>query len=155
MLKKLTLTFICLITVLTCYSQIDKINVPEYVHLPADSVQAKSLISSLEGFLRGTTKPNKENPFIWKDQLTETSALLNEIKGMDKGNATDRKNSYSCWLDNVVLMDSTNYIVQFSYIGQNQGSTSIRASFKLLAKKVGDHYCFYSPFQRNTQTWKV
>ncbi len=141
--------------IFTCYSQVEKINVPKYVRLPADSVQAKSLISSLESFLQETTKPNKENAFIWKEQLTETSALLTELKGMGNGNTPDQKSSYSCFLDNIVLMDSTDYIVQFSYMGQYQGSTGIRASFKLLAKKIDDHYSFYSPFQRNTQTWKV
>ena len=155
MFKKLLLTIICLINAFICYSQIDKITVPAYVRLPADSVQAKNLISSLEGFLQATTKPNNENPFVWKEQLTETSALLDELKGMENGNKPDQKNNYSCTLNNVVLMDSTDYILQFSYIGKSQGAPVIRASFKLLAKKAGDHYYFYSPLQRNTQTWKV
>jgi hypothetical protein len=155
MLKKLLLTIICLINVLICYSQIDKITVPQYVRLPADSVQAKSLISSLKSFLQATTKPNKENQLIWKDQLTETSALLDELKGIENGNKPDQKNIYSCSLDNVVLIDSTDYILQFSYIGKSQESTVIRASFKLLAKKADGHYYFYSPLQRNTQTWKI
>src|SRR5476649_2338076 len=145
MLKRLYLTVSCLVMMLTGYSQVEKITILQYVRLPADTVQAKSLISSLESFLRATTKPNKENAFVWKDQLTETSALLNELKGMENGNTSDQKSSYLCSLDNIVLMDSNDYIVQFSYIGQYKGSTGIRASFKLLAKKVDDHYCFYSP----------
>src|SRR5258708_6936331 len=131
MLKKSLLTIICLLHVLICFSQIDRITIPQYVRLPADSVQAKNLISSLEGFLQATSKPNNENPFVWKNRLTETSALLDELKGIEDGNKPDQKNSYSCSLDNVILMDSTDYILQFSYIGKSQGAPVIRASFKL------------------------
>lgn len=154
MLKN-TLTLFGIFFSMVCFGQTDQLVVAKYIHLPADSLQSKQLIASLNGFLNQTAKPNNENVFVLKDDLPETSALLDEIKGMENGSGPDKKNEYKCYLTNVMLLDSNNYIVQFSYMGINESTAVLRASFKVIAKKSNSQYYFCSPLKRNTISWQV
>ena len=74
------------------------------------------LIGSLNGFLQQTDKPNKENKYVLKEDLLETSALLDEIKSMDQNVKLKDNSFYKCYLGNVVKQDDNNYVVQISYI---------------------------------------
>jgi hypothetical protein len=70
---------------LFCWGQTQHLTVPKYVRLLADSVQSAQLVSSLNGFLGQASGPNKDNTFVQPGYLPETSALLDEMKGI--GNA--------------------------------------------------------------------
>lgn len=155
MFKKSTLTIICLSISIVCYSQIDQLIVPKYIKLPGDSIQNEQLVSSIAGFLKQAAKFDKDNAFVLKENILETSALLDEIKGIENGNGNKMNNFFKCYLASVVSLDSANYVIQISYIGINELAPVLRASFKLMAKKMNGQYFFYSPLKRNTITWQV
>jgi len=111
MLKNITLTSIIVLLSIASNGQSTQFIIQKGTHLPADSIQSKLLISSLNGFLRQSAKANKENEFVLKEDLLATSALLDEIKGMENGNGPEKKNIYQCYLTNVVPMDSLDYLV--------------------------------------------
>jgi hypothetical protein len=125
------------------------------VRLPADSLTANQLIASLNGFLGQKEKPNKENTYVLNEDLLATSALLDEIKGMDYNNATKENDFFKPYLTNVVKISYDDFIVQFSYIGINVGQPVLRASFRLIAKKRDKQYYFSSPLTMNTAWWKT
>ncbi|HEV3326695.1 MAG TPA: hypothetical protein VG052_13850 [Puia sp.] len=137
---------------LTCYSQTQPLIVPKNVRLPTDSVRRVQLITSLNGFLAQASGPNKDNMFVQAAFLPETSALLDEMKGLSDPGA-DKSNVYRCYLTNVDWLDSSDYIVQVSYLGINDSTPVLKASFKLIAYLRGDRYVFRSPLRRNTATW--
>jgi len=49
-----------------------------------DSIESKSLTSSLNDFLISAQKPNKENKFVFESEAIETFILLDEINGIEK-----------------------------------------------------------------------
>jgi hypothetical protein len=155
MCKKFTLTFVGILITFASYCQINRLIVPKNIHIVGDSIQVSLLVNSLEGLLKQTINANKVNAFVLKDNLLETSLVLDEIKGMENGSGTGMNNIYKCYLTDATLLDSSKYSVQFVYLGGNEPEPVLRANFKLMAKKTGDHYSFYSPLKINTSTWQV
>jgi hypothetical protein len=151
MLKNILYTLIGVSFYITCLGQSNLLTITKHLKLPADSVQ---IISSLNGFLRQITKPDKDNAFISKDNFVTTAALVDEMKGMENEGPT-KINLYKCYLTNVVPLDSTGYIIQLSWLGTDEGTPVLKASFKLIAQKQGGQYVFSSPLKRNTLTWLV
>ncbi len=154
MLKNSTVTVLGMLLSIFSLGQTEHLIVSKYIHLPGDSMQRVQLITSIDQFLIQASGSNKENSFVLKDDLPETSALLDEIKGMGNSTESEKKYFYKCYLTNVVPLDSINYLIQFSYIGSNDSMPILRASFKLVAKKAGDRYLFSSTLKRNTISWR-
>jgi hypothetical protein len=137
---------------IACVGQTQLLSIPKNVRLPTDSDRRAQLINSLNGFLDQASGPNKDNMFVQAAFLPETSALLDEMKGMSDPGA-DKRSAYRCYLTNVDWLDSSDYIVQISYLGINDSTPVLKASFKLIAYLQGDRYVFRSPLRRNTATW--
>jgi hypothetical protein len=129
--------------------------VPTNLNLPKDTITTNSLIKSLNGFLGKKEKPNKENTFILNENLLETSVLVDEMKEIEKSGKFKDNNFYKGYLNNVVQLDKNNFLVQFSYIGINENSPTLVASFELLAFKKENQFYFSSPLKRNTLSWKT
>jgi hypothetical protein len=155
LLKKITFTLLSILFSIIGYSQTESLIIAKTILFPGDSIKSKQLIISLNSFLNQSAKPNKENEFILKEDLLATSALLDEIKGMTDGNGPDKKGFYKCHLTNVVLVDSADYMIQFSYMGMDGSIPVLRTSYNMMAKKSGDKFCFCSPFKQNTTAWRV
>lgn len=136
-----------------CHAQ--SIIIPGNTKLPKDSVVKNQLIGSLNSFLQQKDQPNKDNKFVLKEDLPETSALLDEMKGMDQDAKRKDNSFYKCYLSNVVKQDDNNYIVQVSYIGIVDNAPVYRASFRFLAERKDNVFYFSSPLKRNTLTWKA
>ncbi|MBD1363463.1 hypothetical protein IDJ77_06545 [Mucilaginibacter sp. ZT4R22] len=128
--------------------------IPKNINLPQDTV-SKQIVIALNGFLSQKEKPNKDNSFVLKDELLETSALLDEMKGIEQNVTLKVADFYRPYLTNVVKQGENRYAVQFSYIGVAGDTPLMRASFKLLAKQVNGRFYFYSPLRQNTSSWKV
>jgi hypothetical protein len=137
-IKSIRLVLLCVFINLAFSSGAQSITIPGWIRLPADTVLQKTLISSLNAFLAQKEKPNKDNTYVLKDALPETSALLDEMKGMERNEVLNDDNYYKSYLTNIVELDADNFIVQLSYIGINHTTPILRASFTLMAKKVGD-----------------
>ena len=137
------------------FAQTNPLIVPSNIVLPKDTLIANHLLKSLNGFLSQKESPNKENVFILKDDLLETSILLDEMKGIEKSVKFKDDNFYKGYLTNVVQIDKSNFIIQFSYIGINENTPVLNASFEILAKYIDDKFYFLSPLQRNTLSWQT
>jgi len=125
------------------------------VHLPKDSIVSGQLISSLNGFLSQKEKPNRDNTFVLKENLLETSALLDELKQVERNINTKDNNFYKCYVTNVVKLNDDDFIIQFSYTGVSGDAPILRASFKLKAKRENGQFYFYSLLKQNTISWKI
>jgi hypothetical protein len=136
-----------------CYSQ--QVIIPSSTILPKDSLLKSRLISSLNSLLSKKEGPASKNEFILKEGLLETSALLDEIKGMEQNAKSQDKNFYKCYLSNVAGLAEDSFLIQLNYIGIAEGTPVLRASFKLLAKRQADSFRFYSPLSGNTSTWNT
>jgi hypothetical protein len=153
-LKKIILIVSLHLGLLT-FAQTNSLIVPANVALPKDTLIANHLLKSLNGFLSQKESPNKENVFVLKEDLLETSILLDEMKGIEKSPKFKDDNFYKGYLTNVVQIDKSNFIIQFSYIGLNENAPILMASFEILAKYVDDKFYFLSPLQRNTLSWQT
>ncbi|MFI5140700.1 MAG: hypothetical protein ACHQIM_22975 [Sphingobacteriales bacterium] len=123
--------------------------------LPIDSLTKKELISALNGFLIQKEKPISQNQYILKEDKLEMSALVDEMKGMDKNKKLKDDNFYRADLTNIVDLNDNTFLVQVSYMGISEKLPVLRASFNLLAKKVDTQFYFFSPLKQNTGTWKT
>ena len=114
---------------LIAFAQTNPLIVPANVVLPKDTLIANHLLKSLNGFLSQKESPNKENVFVLKEDLLETSILLDEMKGIEKSVKFKDDNFYKGYLTNVVQIDKSNFIIQFSYIGINENTPDFERQF--------------------------
>ncbi len=137
------------------YSQTKYLQINPNIVLPKDSIISKSLISSLNEFLLAAQKSNEENKFIFEDEKIETFIQLDELIGIEKSGKFKDDFFYKPYLTNVVLLKENNYLIQVSYIGTNENTAFLRASFEFIAHKTKNIFTFSSPLLRNTKNWKV
>jgi hypothetical protein len=136
------------------FGQTKPLIVPTNINLPKDTIIANHLIKSLNGFLSLKENPNKENTFVLKEDLLETSLLLDEMKGIEKSGKYKDDNFYKGYLTNVVQVDNDNFLIQFSYIGINENTPILVASFEILAKQKDNKFYFLSPLKNNAISWQ-
>jgi hypothetical protein len=129
--------------------------VPRDLRLTIDSITKNQLVSALNGFLAQKEKPNKENTFILKEDVLPMSALLDEFKGIEKNTKLKDDHFYKPYLTSAVDVGDNNFLIQLSYLGIDENTPVLQASFKLFAKKQGGHFYFYSPLKQNTLSWKT
>src|SRR5882672_5778443 len=122
--------------------------VPSNIRLPKDSLTTQQLIKTLNGFLNEKERPNQENTFVLKEDVLETSALLDELKGIEKSGKFKDNNFYKCYLLSMMKLDSSLFSMQFSYTGIKDTMPLLRASFRVLVKKKREGYFISSPLKR-------
>lgn len=137
------------------FSQNHPLLIPSNINLPKDTIVSSNLIESLNGFLSQKENENKTNTYVLSEDLLETSILLDEMKGIEKSGKYKDDNFFKGYLNNVVTLDKNNFLIQFSYIGINQNTAVLRASFEVLTKLKDSKFYFLSPLKRNTISWKV
>jgi hypothetical protein len=54
------------------------------IRLPKDTVTRAHLLRSLNGFFGGEDSPARQNTFVLQKDLLATSALLDEMKGIER-----------------------------------------------------------------------
>lgn len=125
------------------------------INLPKDSTVRKTLISSLNNFLVSAQKPNEENKLILTSEKVETFILLDEMKGIEKSAKFNSDWFFKPYLTNIAPLKDGKYLVQLSYLGVNENTPILRASFTFIAHKAAGSYLFSSPLLRNTTNWKI
>ena len=135
------------------FGQFDKYVVANNIILPKDSIVRTSLLSSFDTFLSLKNKTAKENTAVLKKDLLETSLLLDELKDIEKSGRYRDSSFYKGYLTNVIQLDSVNYLLQLSYIGQHDGQPLLRASFTIAAQKKDSLFYFHSLLRENTASW--
>jgi hypothetical protein len=131
------------------------LNIPTDTRLPRDSVIKNELLTSLNNFLSQIPKQNKENSFVLNSDLLETSVLMDEMKNQETNSALKAENFFKPYLMNLIRINDTNYLVQISYIGINEGRILLRASLTLEGCKKDSRFYFSSPLKQNTIAWKT
>lgn len=139
----------------TTNAQIKTVIVGDNILLPRDTTVKQELLTSLNGFLAQTDKPNKENSFVRSEDLLATSALLDEMKDLSMSNKYKDSNFYRPYLTNATRLNDSSFLIQLSYIGVHENNAALRASFTLLATKKEHRFYFNSPLQQNTIAWKM
>ena len=153
---KLTILLIaCLLSGLTFSSYGQSLIIAKDINLPKDTVIKNELINSLNGFLDQKDGPNKNNKFVLKEDLLVMSALLDELKGMDKNIKLKNDHFYKAYLTNAVKLDNNDFLMQFVYMGMNENVPVLRASFTLMAKMQDGKFYFHSVLKQNTIAWKT
>ena len=140
---------------LLLFGQTNSLIVSNSINLPKDSVTQILLITSLNGFLSQKEKPAKENTYVLKTNLLETSVLLDEMKNLERSDTLKDTNFYKCYLTNVIQLNDNDYLIQYSYIGINESTSILRASFNISAKKDVNQFYFFSPLKQNSISWKT
>jgi hypothetical protein len=149
------ITFLIALLALAFSSSSQFLVVPKDERFLIDSVTKQNLFESLNHFLDQKEGPNKENTYVLKSDLPAMSALLDEIKRMDKNAKLKDDHFYKPFVENVVDAGEDNFLVQLNYMGYAEGLPILRASFRLMAKKDSGKFYFYSVLNRNTVSWKV
>lgn len=147
------ITFLLSFASVASFGQDGGIIIAKNITLPKDTAVTQIIIA-LNGLRGQIERPNKQNVFILPTELLTTSALVDEMKGMEQNAQLHDKNFYKPDLVNIVKQRD-NYLVQLVYIGVADGVPAIKASFKLLAKQQGGKFLFYSPLKQNTAGWKT
>ena len=152
--KTLATIAILLITFLVS-AQTSQLTINPNINLPKDSIESKLLIARLNDFLTAADQPNEENKWILPTQKIETFIILDEINGIQKSDKFEDDFFYQPYLTNVVTLEEEQYLVRVSYIGINENQPLLRASFELIAHKMGTTFLFSSPLLRNTKHWQT
>jgi hypothetical protein len=133
----------------------NEVIVPNSVRLPQDSNTVSKLLTSLESFLAQKDDRDIDNSFVNPSYLLETSLLLDELKQIGKSSTYKSDNFYKCYLGSVSNITDKQFLVQFSYIGVNDGEPLLRATYSVVATYMGDKFLFHSPLRMNTASWSM
>lgn len=152
---KLIITTTLLLATLFANAQTNSLRLNPNIVLPKDSIESKVLTTSLNDFLLAAQKPNEENKFVFESEKIETFIQLDEINGIEKSGKFKDDYFYKPYLTNIVLLKGNTYLVQVSYIGTNENTALLRASFEFIAHKTNSTFTFSSPLLKNTKNWKV
>ena len=152
---KLILTLIFLLLAVFANAQTNNLRLNPNIVLLKDSIESKSLTTSLNNFLLSAQKTNEQNKFVFQKEKIETFIQLDEIKGIEKSGKFKDDFFYKPYLTNIVLLENNKYLITVSYIGVNEETAILRASFEFIGHKAGDSFTFSSPLLRNTQNWKI
>lgn len=151
---KLILTWALLFSTLFTNAQTNALRLNPNIVLPKDSIESKNLTNSLNNFLLSAQKSNEENKFVFEREKMETFIQLDEVKGIEKSGKYKDDYFYKPYLTNVVLLKDNNYLLQVSYIGTNENTALLRASFEFIAHKTNNSFTFSSPLLNNSRNWK-
>lgn len=132
-----------------------EILISRYIKMPKDSIINTELISSLNIFLSLTQEKNEINNYVVPTQKVETFILLDEFKGIEKSGRFADEHFYKPYLNNIVEMDSSRYLLQISHIGVSDSIPYLRTVFNLIAHRKDNAFLFSSPLKENTKKWKT
>ncbi len=137
------------------FAQTNPLIIAKNISLPKDSIETKHLLLSLNNLLIAKEKPNEENIYVLDSEKIETFILLDEMNGIEKSTKFKDDFFYKSYLNNVVKLNETEFLIQISYIGINENVPILVASFELIAHKSKDIFLFSSPLLTNTKNWKT
>lgn len=149
---RLCITFILFVSSL--FGQTAPLLIADAVVLPRDTSVSAKLVAALHDFLLQTGKPNSENTLVLPDDLPAMSALLDEMKDLEKEMRRKDTIFYKPYLTNLVCLSDTQYLAQIAYMGLIKENPALRASFTFCIRKREGRFCFYAPLQHNTASWK-
>jgi hypothetical protein len=155
MTMKFIYTLTLIFAIVFANAQTSKLIVNQNIDLPKDSIETKSLISSLDNFLTDAQKPNEENKYILPTEKVETFIQLDEVNGIEKSGKYKDNLFYKPYLTNVVSIEKDKYLVKVAYIGVNEKTPILCGSFEFIAHKTNNTFLFSSPLIRNTKKWKT
>jgi hypothetical protein len=137
------------------YSQEHALRVNPNIRLPKDSTTGRLLVAALNDFLVAARGPDEENKLVHQSEKVETFILLDEFKGIEWRENTSDSLFYKPYLANIMPLQDNQYLIQVSYIGVNETTAFLRATFELIAHRTDGSFSFSSPLLRNSTGWKT
>ena len=154
-MTKFLLILLCVLTAPGLSAQTDLLTIQNHIRLPKDTAVKNHLLYSLNGFLADIEKPNRENRFVLKQYLPETSVLLDEMKGLTWNKELKDSHFYKYYLGNVSKMNDSTFMVQWTVMGVEKEQPVLKAAFTMLARHSGQFFYFYSPLVWHTANWQT
>jgi len=151
----LMITTTLLLATLLANAQTNSLRLNPNIVLLKDSIESKVLTNSLNDFLLAAQKPNEKNKFVFESEKIETFIQLDEINDITKSETFKDDYFYKPYLTNIVLLKDNTYLIQVSYIGTNENTALLRASFEFIAHKTNNTFTFSSPLLKNAKNWKI
>ncbi len=152
-MKKINLYLAFFIAICTTVSaQTNHLKINDDIVMPDDSLESKALILSVDAFL-SAAQNNSQNKWILPTERVETQILIDEIMGIQKSEKFKDDSFFKAYLTNIIPLEEDKYAVKVSYIGINENTAILRASFELIAHKANNSFLISSPLLRNTQNW--
>jgi len=149
--------FLSLFISIQCFytnAQYQELIINSNISLPSDSIFASKLTNAIQFFLFEAKKENTSNKSIVQDQKLETFLLLDELRGIQNSRKYKDSSFYKPYLANIVMLDSSKYLIQISYIGKIEDTVLHRATLSFYAHKSKDDILFSSVFNDKTKYWK-
>ena len=155
-IRRTVLIVLSLLIVRTSFEQKSSgLNVPNYIRLPIDSLLRVRLINSLDSFMGMKEKENRLNPYVLKEDLPETSLLLDEMKGAEISELFKDSNFFKGYVNNIVQLNDSVYNIQLSFLGEVGNTPVLGSFFSLVARNRLGKFYFSSILKTNTAHWKT
>jgi hypothetical protein len=130
-----------------CSGQTDTMRYAPTYRFPMDNTTKSSFMRKLNEFLN----LNYRGAASKTDLMT--MPLTDELDGIQANLSLRDPFYYKAYLDNLVSLSDTSYLLQLSYLGAMDGLPSLRASFEFVVVRKNDDFIFSSPLQKNTRNW--
>lgn len=135
------------------HGQATAVVVPPGVRLPADSVASRRLLAALNGFLSANQQPDTPNPYVAQPARPADTALLDELRDLEKARPPLPSTLYSNQLLAATPLDSATYLLELGSVGLAGGTPVVRATASLLAHRTRAGFSIGSPLQATSQAW--
>jgi hypothetical protein len=132
-----------------CFGQVDTVRYSSTFRFPVDSATKSIILRDLNHFLNLYTKGSLPAPDLM------TMPLTDELNGIQVNTVLKDPFFYKGFLDNMVALADSSYIIQLSYLGLVDRTPTLRANFELGAKLSGQNFTFFSPLLKNIRNWKT
>ena len=152
---KLIYTLALLFAPLYMKAQVNALRINPNINLLKDSIESKTLVTTINHFLMAAQSDNKDNQYVHGKHKIETYILLDEIAGIEKSGKYKDAHFYKPYLTNMVDLKDSTLLICISYIGIHDSIALLRASFQFLAHKKNNNFVFSSLLLKNTKGWKT
>jgi hypothetical protein len=132
----------------------NEIIVGKEIRFPMDSVDREFLLYDLSNFLNNANSNKDISKYLQKGEELETKLLADELLNANHRKSNNDSNFYKPYLNNVLKLDSNEYLLTLSLLGIISDTIEIKIIFDLNAKKVDNNYKFSSRLNTNTKDWK-
>lgn len=153
-MKQVPFLFSAAFSALILTTNAQSVTAPKEVRILVDSVTKQQVVESLNQFLAQKEGPNKSNQLVLQSDLPAMSALLDELKGMDKNNKMKDDHFFKPVLQNLADAGGGRVFLQVAYLGVIDSIPAVRLSFRLMGIKDNGRYLFYTALSQNTAGWK-
>lgn len=138
-----------------CFGQTSRLVITSQIKLPNDSLTKSCLLKSLEQFLADKDKDLSASKVVDKVHYYQYKDFFDTYKNVEKSKEYNDTSFFKCYLTNVVLQPDNSYHVSLAFYGVTANKEVIdKLRTTMIARKDGEYFEFYCPFETNIRLWK-